>query len=723
MCCLSPQLGHADDAQVKTLLAGVNQIASPGVPGNICVFGEDSFAVVQDAGNNTVVAATHFAKGRVVLWGHNGYFGKKTLETADTGRLLVNAIRWAAQGKSRPRVGFVGRGDAVEYLQAAGLQCERIGVKDYPKVDVLVGSVERASADLLAGLSDWVRAGGGLISSATGWGWSQIHRGKDIRTDFQDNRLLAPMGLIFAKGTTQDTAGDGFNTTTAPTPLLNASHALDAVLQHVDRKQTLSDDQLATAGAVLSLAMRSLPADDKVFLPRLDRALSKKKIDPRPTRRNPITEKQVLERLVLTEQIRRLQELPADEVTAHRSAADFPGVSSKRMRRATRSVEINSTLPGWHSTGLYADPGVPITVQLPPSTAKKGWKVRLGSTTCRLWAKSRWTRSPEITREFTVTQSRIEAASAFGGLIYIVVPEGGRLGDVSITIDGGVQAPYFVLGETSLRDWQRRIRSLPAPWAELASTKAILTVPSSAIRKLDDPERLLTTWNDILDAAADLAQKPRERKRPQRYVADIQLCAGYMHAGNPIMVPLSTAGQLVDRNHLLQKGDWGFYHETGHMHQHKDWTFSGTGEVTVNLFTMFIFDKVCGIPPEKGRMAQDKIKKQYLAYFQKGCKFDEWKSNPFLALYMYYQLQQQFGWDAFKQVFAEYRDLPDAARPKSDDEKRDQWMVRFSRAVDRNLGPFFEAWGVPTSSQARGAIQDLPPWMPKDFPPQAKRRS
>ena len=79
---------------------------------------------------------------------------------------------------------------------------------------------------------------------------------------------------------------------------------------------------------------------------------------------------------------------------------------------------------------------------------------------------------------------------------------------------------------------------------------------------------------------------------------------------------------------------------------------------------------------------------------------------------MYQQLQEAFGWDAFKRVFAEYRDLPKDALPKSDADKRDQWMVRFSRAVGKNLGPFFQYWGVPTSEAARRSIAELPTWMP-----------
>ncbi len=48
----------------------------------------------------------------------------------------------------------------------------------------------------------------------------------------------------------------------------------------------------------------------------------------------------------------------------------------------------------------------------------------------------------------------------------------------------------------------------------------------------------------------------------------------------------------------------------------------------------------------------------------------------------------------------------------SDDEKRVQWMVRFFRAVGKNLAPFFEYWGIPTSAKARQAMADLPVWMP-----------
>ena len=73
--------------------------------------------------------------------------------------------------------------------------------------------------------------------------------------------------------------------------------------------------------------------------------------------------------------------------------------------------------------------------------------------------------------------------------------------------------------------------------------------------------------------------------------------------------------------------------------------------------------------------------------------FEMWKREPFLALIMYAQMQREFGWDAYRQVFAKYRSLPDAARPKSDDEKRDQWLVRFSRQVGSQPRSFLRGVG------------------------------
>ena len=270
------------------------------------------------------------------------------------------------------------------------------------------------------------------------------------------------------------------------------------------------------------------------------------------------------------------------------------------------------------------------------------------------------------------------------------------------------------------RQGRARIRNLPGPWAELGTPKVVLTVPSAAIRDLDDPAALLQFWDRVLDGAADLAARPRERQRAERYVADLEISAGAMHSGYPIMTHLDSAADMVSLERM-QKGQWGLFHELGHNHQNRDWTFAGTGEVTVNLFSLYLCETLCGKPWHAawgGNVGRSKQRlPKVLAESKAPWGGDgDGKADLSLRLLMYSQLQQQFGWDAFTRCFAAYRALPAAERPRDEDGKRDQWLVRFSRTVGKDLGGFFTTWGVPTSDAARASLSDLPAWMPADWP-------
>jgi hypothetical protein len=114
-------------------------------------------------------------------------------------------------------------------------------------------------------------------------------------------------------------------------------------------------------------------------------------------------------------------------------------------------------------------------------------------------------------------------------------------------------------------------------------------------------------------------------------------------------------------------------------------------------------------------LTPENVEKMQTEYFEAGAPFDKWKGSPFLALTMYMQIRDEFGWQPFCNVHRGYREDPDDALPKNDDEKRDQYMVRMSREVGRDLGPFFDKWGVPVSQAAKDSIADLPVWMPEEL--------
>lgn len=710
------------------ILDGVTEIAAPGVPGSIVVYGDGAVPLIAGKVGKSllqpVAAAAILGKGRIVALGHSGYGGRDSAQVADTGEFITNAIHWVADdyaGSRQTRVAVVG-GDLAAYLNEHNLVAEAVKVADLApalaRVRVVVLSTTDLTDEHIAALRSFVELGGGLVVAQTGWGWQQLNGGKDMALN-PINRLLASTGLVYTDGTVTRTGEKGFDTPRAPPEECHAGRAIDALIAQSDGRIAITDAAMAQIGETATLAVRSIPADDTLLRPRL-RALLESPAGRRfPTKSAPLKAKtDSLARVLLAMQIDELARLPAAQNREHPAAADFPGAPPADAPVVDRMIQIDTKVPGRHSLGLYARPGRVVTVDLsgkPEALAKAKLHIRIGAHSDSLWHADSWQRVPEITRVFPVPTPSTQATCAFGGLIYIEVPDNCTLGTIAATIRGGVESPLFILGQTAPDEWRETIRARPGPWAELAGRKIIVTVPTDTIRALDDPTGVLEFWDRVADGDADLAAIPHERKRPERYVADVQISAGYMHSGYPIMTHLDAAPAMVSLD-KMKAGQWGLFHELGHNHQDGMWTFTGTGEVTCNLFSMYIIEEVCGLPKEKGHGAVADREQRIRKYFEQPASYERWSADPFTALVMYSQIRDAFGWEAYKKVFAEYRALPAAERPKTDDQKRDQWLVRLSRTVGHNLGPFFAAWGVPTSEQARESIMDLPGWMPPDMP-------
>jgi hypothetical protein len=666
----------ADD--LDELLDGVHEVGVAGVPGPLCVVGRDAFPVVAGSVGKfraPLVAAARWGEGRVVAFGHGGYLHRGTMTQGDTRALVLNAVRWVGGERVAtvrlPDLPGTPLADAQWWTQLDGF-------------DVLCVDTHLIRSDAArAAVAAFVKGGGGLVTAGLGWGWSQLNPGKDLPTEHPGNRLLGAAGIYWADGTLRAPTVDR-----AALAGTHAGRALDGKLD-------------AQAGWVLTQAARALPPDDTLLRPKLD-ALAAAPVSKFPVKSGRA-------RLALTMQLLAREH----DVEAHPAAAHFPG--AVEAEPVARTLSIDTGVPGWHSTGLYAAPGAAVSIDVPAAAAGQDLWLRIGAHNDRLWNKPAWRRAPEICRRVPIAKTATATPSAFGGPVYVEVPRGCGLGPIDVKIRGAVPAPYYVHGVTTPEEW-KRVRAYPGPWAELQGKNVILTVPSRLVRTLDHPAALMDFWDSVLDQCADLAARPRERERPERLVADIQISVGYMHAGYPIMTHLDAAERMVDLAHM-KRGDWGMFHELGHNHQHRDWTFAGTVEVTCNLFTLYVFEKLCGAPAATHKsLAPEKRAQTVAQYVAGGRDFDHWKAKPFLALVMYVQLREEFGWETFRKAFAEYRALPKAERPKNDAEKRDQWLVRFSRATGKNLGPFFRAWGVPTSDAARAEVADLPAWMPEGLP-------
>src|SRR5262245_661465 len=126
------------------LLHNVRNIAAPGIPGPLAVFGERAFVVAVGGVHADramlrapVVAAATIGRGRVVAFGHTGYLDPATLKTGDTAALVENAIRWAAgraterdaTNLTAPRVGVIGIDGLPSWLTQHGFQARSISLR------------------------------------------------------------------------------------------------------------------------------------------------------------------------------------------------------------------------------------------------------------------------------------------------------------------------------------------------------------------------------------------------------------------------------------------------------------------------------------------------------------------------------------------------------------------------------------------------------------------
>lgn len=722
------------DRHIQVLLQGVSRLSLSGTVGDLSVFGPNAIPVVvagsnsKEGGAPIIAVATH-GRGRLVAMAHDQFLefpsGENESERQLREQLLGNLIRWAAAAHDVPgrpldslRLAVRGRWGMTDWLKRQNVHVVRLPDDDVEKalegIDVVVtGVFDDLSETQIAVLSQFVQRGGGIIAAGPGWAWQGYRAGpgRTLPEHHTGNRLFAPAGIVWGGGTVQ-TPPSGQLEVSRPRPEWHARLALEALADRqptADARGTKPDSGVLVA--TVTRALVQIPQRDQLLRPRVDEFLSERQDRLKlPSHHDPLKPSDVESWLAVTLQAARLRSLPAEQVEAHPAAALFPGSIPAGAERRTVTRMIDTRIPDWHSTGMYAAPGDVVRVEIPPAAVPAGLKVRVGCHQDTLWHRDEWRRFPEVTVEASLTQPETGIASAFGGLIYLVVPRDCQAGQIRVQIHNAVHAPRFVLNTTDLSDWRLLIREFPAPWAELESRKIILTVPSEVVRGLDYPDQLMQWWDRVLDAQADLRAIPRDRLRPERIVVDRQISAGYLHAGYPIMGYYHHGAEAVDLASLKSKGNWGFYHELGHNHQHPDWTYNGMGEVTVNLFSLYCYDTINPGVPVHPAVRPDAVAEKIRQFRRDGRKGD-----PFLELIPYMQMQQAFGWDVYRQVFAEYDALEPAERPRNDREKRDQWLIRMSRATGHNLTRFFDFWKIEVSEAAREQVSGLPVWYPEEL--------
>ena len=699
---------RAADALRATLSRDVKAIAVKGgaLPGCLVTDGEVAVPIAfarADGKSYTVAAAGSYGKGRAVAVTHHGFFEGDEGLRDDNVAFLRECVLWLA-GDAKKVTLYIDRrlGASLPAIERALGKCGRqVEAKAMQGFGELASSSQgtvvltmpdahpRADAGKIA---DFVARGGGVLAPVVGWGWKQINSDKSLRSDSTFNAALGLAG-IYSTGAFAGNPRGGLYEIAGmedrPGTTMASAFAL------VEGGVTMSKETGAECLSTIDMASEVLPMEQNEWGARLEslrRTLDETVMKTVPSPSRPIRSGMVRERLAFIMMQSAWQANPERNWRAVPAAATYPGLPEKGSPRVTRDIDIDLSVPRRHGTGLFAAAGEPITVTLPDGAEKLGLYVRVGATTCRNTSSGEWMRAPVVDVALKLAKRSVTFSTPFGGTVYIEVP-GGKNGKVSVKIGPACPAPWFVEGRDTPETWAAQLKAPTAPFAEIESGRIVLTVPTSVARGVADPRPLLKVWREIMDNDAWLTGIPAERSSPERMCTDVQLCCGYMHSGYPIMIPDGSARRLVSEP-TIRAGEeddvWGFFHEMGHNHQNYDWTFDGTGEVTVNFFTLLNMKRICGAGLWDKKIGGAGMRRTVKEWNDKGRPFGMWKGDPFLALHFFAQLIDRYGWDTFQKLFAEYRALPQSERPKNDLEKRKQWCSRLSRIVGEDLTPEFE---------------------------------
>lgn len=300
---------------------------------------------------------------------------------------------------------------------------------------------------------------------------------------------------------------------------------------------------------------------------------------------------------------------------------------------------------------------------------------------------------------------------------------------ISVTVNGGRAFPLFQVGRSNQANWQSDLKTMTdAKFVQLVSDKALITIPYRDFLKapITNIQRTFENVHKVIDWEDEVAgfdnTSPENMKSRNRihYAVDIFATEKeredwYMYASNYLI------GMKRDNfTDLTEKLDseWGIWHETGHTHQQNSWTFEAIGEVSVNIFSLYVQEKF-GRPlrlaiSESGEGESTLASaRRYIAdprtnYLEQGKEDDSNYDMFFVKLVMFHQLRKTYGWDVYKKLHQYFRRSPySEVDGETDQDKANKFVYAMCFVTKNNLMPFFKKWGLAVDGPTVSRINAL----------------
>ncbi len=451
--------------------------------------------------------------------------------------------------------------------------------------------------------------------------------------------------------------------------------------------------------------------------------------------------------------------------------------SAPRLAGAVGIDGSYATDPGYHlndeatvirPTGYYAAPGEVVTVTVPEAVAQAGLSLRVGfqraDMEAGLWDV--FNRFPRISSRYALDKSSLEVANPFGGGLYVEVPNGTSLGTFTMQVSGAVKMPMYstldLVGHSNdLTAFQAEADAWNVPWFEMHGRNFSATLPMNEVRLYTDPGALLARFDEAFDAIGLMSGRPLERIRPEwlSYDRNITHWGTALAASYPIY-PHQELGEVGEywasspnygSPHVLMRSDFFFdrdvndpasifdprvdnytlFHEWGHLHNLPTLNYQEL-ESNVHLLAAVVYHRVMGGDIDLAlawsgfqffTRDQAALDTMLSPNWQAGTRLDEATFNGVWDNELRYQTRSWariveiaalYGWEAVGDIHRVFYERGvqqgEAVNYGVED---DDFIESASTALQINLSPLFDFWGVPPSAGLASRLAQYP--VPAEF--------
>ncbi len=363
-------------------------------------------------------------------------------------------------------------------------------------------------------------------------------------------------------------------------------------------------------------------------------------------------------------------------------------------------------------TGLYLSPGSIATVTVPNSLVGQDYYIRVGSHEWDLTDRTDFRRFDRISRKFPVNSTKIKVFNPFGGAISVLVPYGAKDGIVEISVNNGVEAPFFSLKSFyETPDFNAELDK-PGPWAVFETENVMFTIPKHSIvpGQYDLMQAMLDWESAVRGVNSILARQIIPDKHNMYMIADIDIRFGAYSIGYPMSNTPQNYINVQSPAYFLNgpgPDDEVNFHEAGHALRVSK--FPGEEEAFVNFpyimalnyglnedlneavlysfvpntfnidntATHRMVSNTFGSDRDISNTTTDEVRYQHRGYGH------------------YFEIVNVLGWCPIRNLYAqEFIDFEENGIDYVEDDDIDSRIIRMSVAAQADLRPLFHVFGI-----------------------------